>query len=153
MERELINKQKQNELADEQARRKGSHAVRRCCGDAVTRGTMMNFARACLAAAALLCFASDHAAAQTQYSVIDTENGTFTDVYVNGQPMRLDHVQQFEERCNITIPAGRWWVNPRTGSLGPEGEAATYNISTCEIVKPAKRECTFFSSGWICPTN
>ena len=123
MKRDLMNNQQQDELTDEHARRKGSHAVRRCGGDAV-RGTMMNFACACLAAAVLLCFASDHAAAQTQYNVFNTENGTFTDVYVNGQPMRLDHVQEFEERCETSIPAGRWWVNLDTGRLGPRRRAS-----------------------------
>ena len=141
-------------MTDEHARPGCSRAARRYGGDVVTRGTMTNFARACLAAAALLCFAGEHAAAQTHYNVFSTENGTFTDVYVNGQPMRLDHVQQFEERCNIDIPAGRWWVNLNTGTMGPNGGAATYNISTCQTIKAERPErkgkCSFFSGGSIC---
>ena len=113
MEHELTTKHQQDDLTAEHARRGCSHAARRCGGDVVTRGIMMSFARACLAASALLCFASGHAAAQ--YNVFDTQNGIFTDVYVNGQPMRLDYVQQFEERCQTSIAAGRWWVDQDTG--------------------------------------
>ena len=142
MEHELTTKHQQDD-----------HAARRCSGDVVTRGIMMSFARACLAASALLCFASDHAAAQ--YNVFDTRNGIFTDVYVNGQPMRLDYVQQFEERCQTNIAAGRWWVDLDTGSLGLVGSPAIYNINTCQSLGPqnmprgknTEDRCTFFPSG------
>jgi hypothetical protein len=148
MEREPTNNRQQNELTDQHARRRDSHAARRCGGDVVTRGIMMSFARACLAASAVLCFASDHAAAQ--YNVFDTRNGTLTDVYVNDQPMRLDHVQQFEERCQTSIAAGRWWVDPNTGNLDPVGGPALYNINTCQSLGPQKKsedKCTFFAGG------
>ena len=154
MEHELTTTHQQDDLTDEHARRRCSHAARRCGGDGVTRGIMMSFARACLAASALLCFASDHAAAQ--YNVFDTRNGTLTDVYVNGQPMRLDYVQQFEERCQTSIAAGRWWVDLDTGSLGLVGGPAIYNVNTCQSLGPQNNmprakntedKCTFFSGG------
>jgi hypothetical protein len=119
---------------------------------------MMSFRRACLAASAVLCFAIDPAAAQ--YNIFDTRNGTLTDVYVNGQPMRLDHVQQFEERCQTRIEAGEWWVD-NAGRLGLVGGPAIFNINTCQFVgsqgnaapKRSPRtegSCTFFSGGSIC---
>jgi hypothetical protein len=120
---------------------------------------MMSSTRAFLAASAVLCFATDPVAAQ--YNRFDTRSGTLTDVYVNGQPMRLDHVQQFEERCQIRMAAGRWWVDPNTGSLGLVGGPAIYNVNSCQsLVGPqnmtrtrernTEDKCTFFAGGSIC---
>ena len=68
----------------------------------------------------------------------------------NGQPMRLDYVQQFEERCQTSIAAGRWWVDLDTGSLGLVGGPAIYNINTCQSLgaempreKNTEDKCTF----------
>jgi len=112
---------------------------------------MMFVTRACLAASAVLCCAIDPGAAQ--YNVF----GTLTDVIVNGQPMRLDHVQQFEDRCQTSIAAGRWWVDLNTGNMGLVGGPAVYNKNTCQsLVSPnnppskPKEKCYYFSSGWIC---
>jgi hypothetical protein len=113
---------------------------------------MMFVTRACLAASAVLCCAIDPAAAQ--YNVF----GSLTDVIVNGQPMRLDHVQQFEDRCQTSIAAGRWWVDLNTGNMGLVGGPAIYNKNTCQSLvspnnppsKPTKEKCYYFSSGWIC---
>jgi hypothetical protein len=118
---------------------------------------MMSLTRACLAASAVLCFAIEPAAAQ--YNIFDTRSGTLTDVYINGQPMRLDHVQQFEERCQTRIAAGRWWVDLNTGNLGTVGGPAIYNINTCQSLGPQNNmtrerntedKCTFFAGGSIC---
>ena len=59
---------------------------------------------AALTASAVLCFATDPAAAQ--YNTFDTRSGTFTDVYVNGQPMRLGYVRQFKSGAKpVLMPA------------------------------------------------
>ena len=63
--------------------------------------------RACLAASAALCFAIEPASAQ--YNIFNSQSGLVTDVIVNGIRMPLDYVEQFEQRCDIGISAGRWW--------------------------------------------
>ena len=113
---------------------------------------------AALTASAVLCFATDPAAAQ--YNTFDTRSGTFTNVYVNGQPMRLGYVRQFEERCQTRIDAGQYWVDLNTGNLGLVGGPAIYNVETCQSLGPRNarnvtRErntggCTFFRGGSIC---
>jgi hypothetical protein len=60
---------------------------------------------ACLAASAVLCFAIEPASAQ--YNIFNSQSGPVTDVIVNGVPVTLDHVEKFEQRCNVEIDAGR----------------------------------------------
>lgn len=119
--------------------------------------------RACLAASAVLCFAIEPASAQ--YNIFNSQSGLVTDVIVNGVPATLDHVQQFEERCEVGIDAGRWWRD-NNGNLGREGGPALYNVNSCQHLgqnaqrRPAptptptptnnKPKCSFFSGGWIC---
>src|SRR5262245_10118372 len=87
---------------------------------------MMSVTRACLAASAVLCFAIAPAAAQ--YNIF----GTLTDVIVNGQPETLADVRQFEQRCQVRMEAGEWWLDLNTGLLGRVGSAAIYNAKTCQ---------------------
>ena len=113
---------------------------------------MMSFTRA-LAASAVLCFAIDPAAAQ--YNIV-------TDVIVNGQPETLANVRQFEQRCQVRMEAGEWWLNLNTGHLGRAGGPAIYNARTCQSLvvpennpsvpenNPSKEKCYYFSGGWIC---
>ena len=82
---------------------------------------------AALTASAILCFATDPAAAQ--YNIFDTRSGTFTDVYVNGQPMRLGYVRQFEERCQTRIAAGQWWVEPTDTNVYHPQTSMTHQVS------------------------
>src|SRR5262245_2121185 len=113
---------------------------------------MMSVTRACLAASAVLCFAIDPAAAQ--YNIF----GTLTDVIVNGQPETLASVRQFEQRCQVRMEAGEWWLDLNTGRLGRAGGPAIYNANTCQSLVSQPREaspqpgghCTFFSGGSIC---
>jgi hypothetical protein len=110
---------------------------------------MMSFTRA-LAASAVLCFAIDPAAAQ--YNIF----GTLTDVIVNGLPQTVAAVRQFEQRCQVDMEAGEWWLNLNTGYLGRVGRPAIYNFNTCQslVSQPAPRRepgrCSFFSGGSIC---
>jgi hypothetical protein len=118
----------------------------------------MTITRACLAASAVLCFATDFAAAQ--YNIFDTRSGTLTDVYVNGQAMRLDYVRQFEERCQTRMAAGQWWVDLSTGNLGLVGGPAIYNVNNCQSLGQNARntvrerntegKCAIFAGGSIC---
>jgi hypothetical protein len=48
---------------------------------------MMSLTRACLAAAAVLCFAIDPAAAQ--YNIFQSQDGPYTDVIITGRPFRI----------------------------------------------------------------
>jgi hypothetical protein len=116
---------------------------------------MMSVTRACLAASAVLCFAIDPAAAQ--YNIF----GTLTDVIVNGRPESLASVRQFEQRCQVRMEAGEWWLNLNTGHLGRVGGPAIYNANTCQSlvsqnnVAPESRNrteghCSFFAGGSIC---
>jgi hypothetical protein len=116
---------------------------------------MMSVTRACLAASAVLYFAIDPAAAQ--YNIF----GALTDVIVNGQPETLADVRQFEQRCQVRMEAGEWWLDLNTGHLGRVGGPAIYNAKTCQSLvsqNNAVRErsnrtegsCTFFSGGSIC---
>src|SRR4051812_34985724 len=114
--------------------------------------------RACLAAPVVLCFAIEPASAQ--YNIFNTQSGLVTDVIVNGQREPLASVRQFEQRCQIGMAAGRWWMD-NNGNLGPQGGPATYNINTCEELAGAAQErerdrktedrCTIFpGQGSIC---
>jgi len=112
---------------------------------------MMSVTRACLAASAVLCFAIDPAAAQ--YNIF----GTLTDVIVNGQSETLVDVRQFEQRCQVRMEAGEWWLDLNTGLLGRVGSPAIYNAKTCQSLvsqnnrpRPTEGHCTFFSGGSIC---
>jgi hypothetical protein len=112
---------------------------------------MMSVTRACLAASAVLCFAIDPAAAQ--YNIF----GTLTDVIVNGQPETLASVREFEQRCQVRMEAGEWWLDLNTGLLGRVGSPAIYNAKTCQSLvsqnnrpRPTEGHCTFFSGGSIC---
>jgi len=115
---------------------------------------MMSVKRAYLAASAVLCFAIDPAAAQ--YNIF----GTLTDVIVNGQPETVADVRQFEQRCQVRMEAGEWWLDLNSGLLGRVGSPAIYNANTCQSLvnnapAPARRtptegRCTFFSGGSIC---
>jgi hypothetical protein len=87
---------------------------------------MMSVTRACLAASAVLYFAIDPAAAQ--YNIF----GALTDVIVNGQPETLADVRQFEQRCQVRMEAGEWWLDLNTGHLGRVGGPAIYNAKTCQ---------------------
>ena len=116
--------------------------------------------RACLAASAVLCFAIEPASAQ--YNISNSQSGLVTDVIVNGVPVTLDQVEQFEERCNAGIDAGRWWRD-KNGNFGREGGPALYNVNSCQHLgqsaqrtpaptptPPNKPKCHYFSGGWIC---
>ena len=85
--------------------------------------------RACLAASAVLCFAIEPASAQ--YNIFNSQSGLVTDVIVNGIRMPLEYVEQFEQRCDIGISAGRWWRD-NNGNLGREGGPALYNVNSCQ---------------------
>ena len=85
--------------------------------------------RACLAASAVLCFAIEPASAQ--YNIFNSQSGLVTDVIVNGIRMPLDYVEQFEQRCDISISAGRWWRD-NNGNLSREGGPALYNVNSCQ---------------------
>src|SRR5207342_1372027 len=85
--------------------------------------------RACLAASAVLCFAIEPASAQ--YNIFNSQSGLVTDVIVNGIRVPLDDVEQFEQRCDIGISAGRWWRDDN-GNLGREGGPALYNVNSCQ---------------------
>jgi hypothetical protein len=110
--------------------------------------------RACLAASVVLCFAIEPASAQ--YNVFNSQSGLVTDVIVNGQRESLASVRLFEQRCQIGMAAGRWWMD-NNGNLGPVGGPATYNINTCQELegstaqeRPTDR-CTIFpGQGSIC---
>ena len=115
--------------------------------------------RACLAASVVLCFAIEPASAQ--YNVFNSQSGLVTDVIVNGIRVPLDDVEQFEQRCDIGISAGRWWRD-NNGNLGREGEPAQFNQFSCQFLgqnaetltptgnKP-KPKCTIFpGQGSIC---
>lgn len=113
----------------------------------------MSVTRACLAASAVLCFAIDPAAAQ--YNIF----GTLTDVIVNGQPESPASVRQFEQRCQVRMEAGEWWLDLNTGHLGRVGGPAIYNANTCQSLvnnaAPERRNrpeghCSFFNGGSIC---
>ena len=94
--------------------------------------------RACLAASVVLCFAIEPASAQ--YNIFNSQSGLVTDVIVNGQQETLASVREFEQRCQIGMAAGRWWMD-NNGNLGPVGGPATYNINTCEELRGrAERE-------------
>ena len=111
--------------------------------------------RACLPASVVLCFAIEPASAQ--YNIFNSRNGRVTDVIVNGIPATLDEVVKFEQRCNVDIAAGRWWLD----NLGREGGPAQFNGISCQFLgqnaatltptdnKP-KPKCTFYSGGSIC---
>jgi hypothetical protein len=90
---------------------------------------MMSLTRACLAAAAVLCFAIDPAAAQ--YNIFQSQDGPYTDVIINGRPESLESVRVFEQRCQTRAAAGQWWMD-QNGNSGPVGGPATYNIITCQ---------------------
>ena len=82
--------------------------------------------RACLAASAVLCFAIEPASAQ--YNISNSQSGLVTDVIVNGVPVTLDQVEQFEERCNAGIDAGRWWRRRTAISAARAGQRYTTSI-------------------------
>ena len=115
--------------------------------------------RACLAASVVLCFAIEPASAQ--YNVFNSRNGPVTDVIINGVPATPNEVVKFEQRCNVDIEAGRWWVD-NNGNLGREGGPAQFNVNSCQFLgqnpdaltpgnKPNKPKCTFFpGQGYIC---
>lgn len=110
--------------------------------------------RACLAASAVLCFAIEPASAQ--YNIFNSQSGLVTDVIVNGIRMPLDYVEQFEQRCDIGISAGRWWRD-NNGNLGREGGPALYNVNSCQNLvqrrnapTPTQGRCSFFAGGSIC---
>jgi hypothetical protein len=111
---------------------------------------MISFTRA-LAASAVLCFAIDPAAAQ--YNIF----GTLTDVIVNGQPESPASVRQFEQRCQVRMEAGEWWLDLNTGLLGRVGGPAIYNAKSCQSLvsqnnrpRPTEGHCSFFNGGSIC---
>jgi hypothetical protein len=122
---------------------------------------MMSLTRACLAAAAVLCFAIDPAAAQ--YNIFQSQDGPYTDVIINGRPESLASVRVFEQRCQTRAAAGQWWLD-QNGNSGPVGGPATYNIITCRPLTAGNDSqeglaqdnprtqgtCTFFSAGSIC---
>jgi hypothetical protein len=122
---------------------------------------MMSLTRACLAAAAVLCFAIDPAAAQ--YNIFQSQDGPYTDVIINGRPESLESVRVFEQRCQTRAAAGQWWMD-QNGNSGPVGGPATYNIITCQPLTAGNGSqeglaqdnprtqgtCTFFSGGSIC---
>ena len=97
----------------------------------LTEDTVMTrfITRACLAASAVLCFAIEPASAQ--YNIFNSQSGPVTDVIVNGRQETLASVREFEQRCQIGMAAGRWWLD-NNGNIGPVGGPATYNINTCE---------------------
>ncbi len=108
--------------------------------------------RTCLAASVVLCFAIEPASAQ--YNVFNSQSGLVTDVIVNGRQETLASVREFEQRCQIGMAAGRWWLD-NNGNIGPVGGPATYNIHTCQELEapaaPAKDRCTPFpGQGFIC---
>jgi hypothetical protein len=122
---------------------------------------MMSFARACLAASAVLCFAIDPVAAQ--YNIFQSRGGPYTDVIINGRPESLESVRSFEQRCQTRAAAGEWWLDGH-GNSGPVGGPATYNVLTCRPLTGGdgsrdglanenprtQGTCTFFNGGSIC---